>query len=59
MVAGIAHLAKDVKGGELWLKLLAQHGNCVLYSIYHSIILLYYQLVWLVEFYPIDVVLLL
>jgi len=28
MVVGIAHLVKDVKGGELRLRFLAQHGNC-------------------------------
>ena len=31
MVVGITHLAKDVKGGELRLRLLAQHGNCFVF----------------------------
>ena len=40
MVVGIAHLVKDVKGGELRLRLLAQHGNCfVLFYLYFLIVL--------------------
>ena len=54
MVVGIiTHLVKDVKGGELRLRLLAQHGNCFVFYLSFNYIIIRLR-GWFVEFYPID-----